>query len=55
MCILLNDLPYLGIEAQLKSHSYTAWAGGELPLYVYSKISMALTMQIKIPNHAICW
>ena len=38
--VLRNDLPYLGIEAQLKSHPCTAWAGGELPIYVYTKISM---------------
>ena len=32
----------MGIEAQLKSHSCKVWAVGELPLYVYTKISMIL-------------
>ena len=38
----------MGIEAQLKSRLCTVWAGNELPLYVYTKISMVVYTKISL-------
>ena len=49
------------IEAQLISHSCTGWAGGEFPLYVFTKISMRsievaftlLTLGLTLPTFGL--